>query len=609
MDEAKTLDLINEYDNAYYNGTPLVSDLEYDKIKGSLKNISKVGHPPVSNWPKVELAMFMGSQNKAKNLDEFTDWTVKFTGNAFVIQEKIDGFSMELVYLGGKLTRASTRGDGVIGENIIENAMMFQDLPKTIQIENELKVRVEGYISKSDYDSLSGEYKTARNAASGISRRYDGSQCNKISVFAIDIDDEDFKKNFKEKLSELGKIQALKSVGFKTPGFYVGNRSEVESLYREYIGGKRDNLNYDIDGLVIKINDLHTQYDLGIENERPVGQIALKFDAAFGQTIVNFIRPQIGRTGLLVPVADHDPVDILGATHTTTGLHNYGYVVEKRIVPGCEVVIEKRGDIIPKCSEVLSGSGDPQIPQHCPDCGSNLHFDGVNLWCQNKECSGRKLNYVLHWFDTIGMKGFSESFFKTLISLGAKEIHQIYAVDKDMIEDRFGKKTADNFFKELNRTMTMSEATFIAALGVSGLGMSKSEVIVNRFGFEKVFDLTPQELSGVYGFAETSAESICRGLSESKDVAKRLMAEIVVKSFDGALSGKTFCVTGSLKTMERKDFKQLVIENGGTFKTGVSMGLDYLVTNTPNSGSSKNQKAQKYGTKLITEDEFLGLIR
>ena len=625
------IDRLVEAEKAYYNATDggaaktLMEDEEYDALKDEVYRrlpadhpfLDKIGHTPVSNWPKVEHQMLMGSQNKAKNLDEFMEWAGKFhsPSGVYLVQDKLDGFSIELVYADGKLDIASTRGDGSIGENITENAKMFRGLPHRIPIKGKIRVRAEGHITKADYAKFpQGDYKNARNAASGISRRYDGSQSRYISVRAIDIHTDDFERvrlDVRPDLmsTEYAKTQVLLALGFKIPSSRICPLNEVENIYSYYVyGGGRDKLSYDIDGLVVKINDLAEQQHYGIDHNKPNGQIALKFDPAFGQTKVLHIASQVGRTGVLVPVAHHDSVDILGATHTTTGLHNWGYVVENRIADFSEIIIEKRGDIIPKVTEVVANHGDAVPPAKCPKCGEPTRFDGVNLWCGNRQCEGRRLQSILHWFVTIGMKGFGESTFETLMKYGAGSIRHIYNITPEALHEIMGKKSAQNFIKELDRTMTMTEGTFLAALGVTGLGQSKSEAVIKAFGFENVFDIDPKELAKTYGFADISSESICSGLAEVKDLARELLSVVVVKSYSGNLSGKSFCGTGALKTMSRDGLKQKIVENGGIYKTSVSMGLDFLVTNTPDSGSSKNKKAQKYGTIIITEDQLLELI-
>jgi DNA ligase (NAD+) len=253
-----------------------------------------------------------------------------------------------------------------------------------------------------------------------------------------------------------------------------------------------------------------------------------------------------------------------------------------------------------------------QVPTQCPSCKSKLEFDGVNLWCRNHSCPEKKLAQILNWFDTIGFKGFSESFFQKLWDKGIHDIYGIYQVTPEFLRtvDGIGESTIKNFFNEIDRTSKMSPETFLAALGIQNLGNSKSELLLQKCGnIDKVFEITADEMVKIPTFGTIMATNIRRGLLDAKEMAKKLMSMVVLVQKSGNLLGKSFCVTGALETMGRDAFKNMVINNGGIYKTSVSRGLTYLVTNDTGSGSGKNAKAKQCGTEIIDEKKFLSMIK
>jgi DNA ligase (NAD+) len=620
-DLEKNIRLLEQYDNAYYNESEMVSDAVYDALKDKTLPflppdhplLSKIGHPPLTGIKKIQHSIFMGSQNKVINEEEITKWvngvTSKLTKTpVFVIQHKIDGFSLAAKYVNGKLDRVLTRGDGTTGEDITENAKMFRDLPHTLPNKESVEVRLEGYISKENWKKLvektGQKYKNARNAASGISRGYDGDNCQYISAIAYDID--------KYNSCEESKIQSLRMLGFNVVNslMLTNGLSEVLEVYNGY-KETRDKLIYEIDGLVLKVNETKLQDLLGIEHNKPNGQVALKFEAAEGISKILDIIPQVGRTGAIFPVAVIEPVDILGATITRVGMHNYGYIKDLNATIGSMVVIERRGDIVPKLVEVIDGGGEFPIPSKCPSCGEDTRFDGIQLWCDNDNCDSRKIATLLNWIVELGIKGLSDSFVEKIYKYGIKDIHEMYTMSvEDLNSAGVGDAAMTLFINELDRTSKMSLTKFIAALGMPSVGLSKAEILVSNFKtWDAIKKVTPSDFDKIYGFADISSNNVCNEISKVKDEADKILNFIVLEDKVGPLSGMSFCVTGALVSMKRDGFKDLVLNNGGSFKTSVSNGLTYLVTNDKDSGSSKNQKAAKYGTKIIDEEEFLNLLK
>jgi len=620
----KKLDLLDKYDAAYYSvDDSLISDAAYDLFKDSVlrqlppdhPRLKKVGHVPVSNWPKESHDIMMGSQNKVSDEKAIREWVEKKYRDlgvkdlVFVLQLKIDGYSLEAKY--EKIFKgAVTRGNGVIGENITPNAKMFRYLPGVLPVDNPVVVRGEGVLTKQAYADIqkatNNRYKNPRNAASGISRRYDGKFCKNIQVIAYDV-------NAKVK-TEQEKAEVLKKLGFNVAKTYVcKNVDQILKVYREYKQTERDKLPYDIDGLVLKIDSLELQEKLGVKHNRPEGQVALKFDSDQAVTKVKDIALQIGRTGKVTPVAILEPVELMGSTIQKATLHNFAYIEENFIGIGAEVTIEKKGDIIPQVVDIVAPGDDYKRPTACPSCGGSLEDDSVNMWCRAPACREREINRITYWVKTLDMRGFSGKFIEKLWDMGSVQaVSDLYNLTPDDFAtmDGIGAKTVKGFFKTLKGSSEMYLEKFITALGIPSCSKSTAEVLVQNYKtWEEIVKVKPMELAKLPGFADVSSTTICAGIEDVSSMAADLLKVIKIKEKKkGVLTGKSFCVTGSLKSMGRKEFQEMVVDNGGTTKNSVSEGLTYLVTNDPGSGSRKNRDAKKYGVEIITEDGFFKLL-
>jgi len=624
----KKLDLLIRYEGEYEKGTPSISDSAYDSLRDAVipelppdhPYLDKIGHPTSSSWPKKQHIIFMGSQNKVSNVEEIEAWVnsiykklvVKDGDIEFVVQYKMDGFSLESVYEDKSLAMAITRGGGDVGEDIKQNASLMRHLPRRIPIDNQVVVRGEGVISKDDFESIKGmvdkPYKNPRNAASGISRRFDGRFCKYIRYYAYDI-------NAKVE-TEQKKIEVLKKLGFNAVhSVLVTTLKDIILNYVKCRDTDRAALNYCIDGLVLKINDLTLQERLGVSHNKPNGQIALKFDSDSALTRIIKITGQVGRTGKVTPVASLEPVDLMGSTIRKATLHNYDYIEQNFIGEGAEVTIEKKGDIIPQVTEVVVPGEDYVKPTQCPSCGGPLTDDGVNLWCYNAGCPDREISRITYWMKALDLKGFSEKFIKKLWECGKlKSVSDLYKLTPEDFEtlEGVGEKTIKSFYAALGSTKEMYLDKFITALGIPTLSTSTSKVLVENFHtWEKIACLRSEELSILSGFAHVSSKEIVDGITENLALAEDLLKVIKIKEkAQGSLTGHSFCVTGSLAKMSRKEFQALVEENGGIFKGSVVQGLTYLVTNkSADSGlSSKHEKALKLGVSVINEAEFLKMV-
>lgn len=623
MDLHKKIQLIEQYDDAYYNNEAIVSDEVYDALKKDLMdNLPedhplklKVGHSVKRGWDKISHEQFMGSQNKVCTEDEIRVWISnikkKIGSNnlTFVVQYKIDGFSLGCYYKKGVLKVSATRGDGHIGEDITRNAIHFKDIVHTLPIEKNIAVRGESVIDKEWFERLqkitSNSYKNARNAASGISRRLDGKFSAYIKFIAFDVN---------AKVStEIQKIETLNKLKFKTvPSFFCKNEEQVISLYKKVKDHDRAQLPYTIDGLVLKINEVAYQEMLGIDRGRPAYQIAMKFDPIGATSEIIDIILQVGRTGKITPVAIITPTLIDGSLINRLSVHNFDYIEKEGVGNGASVVISKRGDIIPQIEHVISPGNPFILPEVCPSCGGSLEHDGVNIWCHNDVCKERDINRIVYWIQTLDMKGFSEKFVERLWDLGKiRSISDLYNLTADdfIAVEGIGEKTVKAFFKTMKETSSLYLTKFITALGIPTCSKSTAEILVERYGtWDKIASIKPSDLEKISGFAEISAGAVCEGIAEVRDMAEDLLKVIkILEVKKGVLTGMSFCVTGSLTSMGRKEFQKIVVDNGGIAKDSVSDGLTYLVTNG-NNISGKMKKAKKLNITIIDESTFLKMI-
>jgi DNA ligase (NAD+) len=638
------VDLLKKWDEAYHSrGESLVSDEKYDLVKDyilrelppdspELKELlAKVGHKVSSGWKKERHVIAMGSQNKVSNVPAIEAWYKDVltklnlkSSPGFVLQHKVDGFSAEMIYEQGNLVKGITRGDGVTGENVTPNVKRFRFVPHILSVKKNVIVRGEGHFLKASFTEIQPEvteergkpYKNARNAASGVGRRFDGRYCEYIQILAYDV-------NATVK-TETEKIDVIKKLGFKPVNtYYCKDLKEILKIYQDYKDGLREKLPYEIDGLVLKLDSIELQERMGVTNNKPDGQIALKFNSDQAITKLKEIVIQVGRTGKLTPVGILEPVDLMGSTITRATLHNFAYIEENFISPGAEVTIEKKGDIIPQVVDIITPGKGYTNPTKCPSCGTALVWDEnkVSLWCEGTKCRERSVSRILYWIQSINMKGFSRSFVEKLWDNGKiKKVSDLYSlIPDDMTNlDGLGAKTVKEFFNTLENTKEMYLEQFITALGIPGASKGTAEDLVANFkDWEAILKVKPDDMLKIPGYAKISSETVCLGISEIKDMAAELLKVIKIKAKKkGTLTGVSLCVTGSLESMSRKEFEDLVVEEGGSFKSSISVGLNYLVTNTPDSGSGKNSKViylnkkmDDDGTpekkiKIITEKDF-----
>lgn len=605
-------DKIQKAAEAYYNGQPTVSDQRWDAWKDELARkapdhpvLTRVGAAVSGAWPKVRHEVPMGSLNKVNTPVELKDWAKETGAKKVVTPEKLDGISVDLVYENGKFVRGATRGDGEEGQDITPNVRQMEGVQAKVgkfagNVRGEIILRRSTF--KKDF---SGRYANPRNAASGMATKLDGEHADKLTVIAYQVEGKDF-------VTEDEMLSWLLTVGFLTPNWKLCSVDQAIKLREKYQDEERDSLDYDIDGLVIRVNDRAQQLALGEKNHRPAGQIAFKFDAAMAETIIRAIVWQVGDTGRLTPVAEFDVVELMGAKISRASLYNFAYMVELGVVVGCKVLVKRANDVIPRVEEVVEGVGKPVAPTKCPACGSPLVNDGEYIRCPNSaECPPQVLGRISKWVGELGIMEWGNKVVQRLIDAGlVNDVGDIYRLTVDDIAglDRMGKRSAQLLIKELDKYRAVPLENFIGGLCIDGVATSTTKNII-REGYDTLAamrSLTLDQLLDVPGFGDVRANVFRQGLRDNRArIDDILAAGVTIKARPkGVLTGKTFCFSGK-SSLPRKQLWKLAEEAGGDVKKSVGRGLDFLVLADPNSTSSKAQAARKIGTKLLSEAEFV----
>jgi len=448
----------------------------------------------------------------------------------------------------------------------------------------------------------------------------------------------DFEKTINEKIFEKPscKFKYLQSEGFKTPNYYeVTTLEEILEIYNLYVQEKRDELNYEIDGLVEEINDFEVQKELGYEPNglNPKFAKAIKFDSIAKITKLLDIDWTVGGTGKVVPTAVVEPVDIMGITISRASMHNYSYLqdyIAKGLGKKSEVVIARKGDVIPQVIGVKTKGEELEIPSTCPSCGTELRVFSVDLVCENLDCPAKVLALFMNFFNTLKIKGVSEKFIeKAMEKFNIKTIKDLMNLtEEDILSlDGFAEKSAKKTYELIHSVKEVTPQQFMALLNIPNQGVRIFENLFEELNFEtfmekvKKDELELEDIASIKGFGEKSAQILIEGLKYNlerlKENSKFFEIKIPQKA-SNKLNGKTFCITGKMNTRPRKEFEQMIKDNGGKV-TSVNEKLNYLVTNEPESTSSKMKKALKINTErfkngdenliqIIDENELIKIL-
>jgi DNA ligase (NAD+) len=602
--------------DAYYNkGHPDMTDQEYDALEETIRQIDpdhpifeKIGHPPSSAWPEFKHAIPMGSLEKVHTKEDLLKWSKKFPNHLFCLQLKLDGLSTSLDYV-EQFIRGITRGDNTIGEDISPNIMLMNGF-KPVLPGFTGSIRAEIMLSRENFNKINAslpekdQYSNPRNAAAGISRGLDGMYCKYLNLTFYDIT---------EALDENLKLKRLEDFGLPVPVSFTGDINFIVEQF-EAFKGKRASLPYDIDGMVVKVCDQYVQKTLGMVKGKPRAQKAWKFDPPGAATVLVAVTWEVGRTGVVTPLGHVQPVKIEGSVIKKVTLHNIAEIGRLGIGIGDTIMLIKAGDIIPKVQSVITHKNIPIIiPDKCPSCGSVLSNDGIRLMCNSDSCPKKNLTRVMNWIAVTECDQFGEALADALNQAGKlnciADIYNLQKFDISSIEG-WGGPSAEKIIENINKTRTLAPEKFLTAVGIPGISVSTSEELLKQYGsVPALFKVSVEELMTVKGFSNISAGNTVAGLQKYQEEIQALLKIVTLGTgvkAEGLLSGKSFCFTGEM-SLPRSQFQAMVTKHGGATATAVTKDLTYLVCNE-NKGSNKSMKAEKYGVKIITEKEFLGMI-
>ncbi len=621
---------VREHQDLYYNGQAAISDADFDALWDELKALdpgnavfSAVGADNSGYFAKARHILPMGSQEKAANPEDFLAWAQKAKPPLFVVQDKLDGASLELQYKEGLFQRAITRGDGLVGDDISANARKMQGVPLTLPEAFSGAVRGEVVMSKAVHAAYFPDKANCRNAANGLMKRKDGQGAERLQVICYDAapaglyDPEagglfgyELKPPFDD---ERSKIAWLKGAGFEVARTLSFAEAYEVIDYRARVVASRAELPYDIDGIVVK----HPSVDPDdMRRARPEKQIAFKFPLE--EAVSTLLDVEWSETGSnYTPIGIMEPVRLAGTTVKRANLANTNTIRSMGLKLGARVIVVKRGEIIPKIEGLVDCPPDARdivAPTAC-GCGAALVDEGTRLYCPNSACPKKALHRLEKWLSVIDIRDFGVGILARLFESGrVRRIAELYTLSEGELAgyERMGAVSAAKILQNLHARRELSLPEFIAGFDIENIGLLIAQKALGA-GFDSLESLrlaSVEELSHIEGFGEITAKALSEGLAalrEDMDEAIRLgnLAFARKESMIGPLSGLSFCFTGELLTMKRSKAEALALSLGGAVRSSVTKDLSYLVTNDAGSGSSKNKKALALQVPIIDETAFL----
>lgn len=634
--------LVRYHANLYYNESkPEITDAEYDALVDELKTldpenpvIAEVGASP-SYGKKVKHPTVMGSLDKETTFSAVTEWHKRYAGTSskVCVMPKIDGTSLRLRYVDGKLVEAASRGDGYVGQDIIDNVKSMKSVPK-YEAGLTAEVRLEVYMKKSVFERLSNSgdraFANPRNAASGSLMAKDPAitASRELDVFVHNVMPDGM---VFETESDKRAWMVVNMPSFQLVDMQVIDIKDFEStaLSWEVL---RPGLDYQIDGLVLSLDSIADQDEAGWNGKRPRGKLAYKFKPEQKTAKVLGIDWQVGRTGRLTPMARIEPTLVDGSKISNITLHNWAARMDLDIATGDTVLIEKAGDIIPQVVRVIDREHRPVVqssspkarsyPDVCPSCGEKVELDEneVNLWCKNPMCPAQLERRVLHYIKTLEIMGVGSGIISGLCRAGyVKDIPDLYYLTSSQLKAVTGGDRAAEKVKEaILEKNEVPLAMFLDSLGIDGLGTTTSKDLAKKYKKFQWFRgtvpsgvLRAEDFMTIPGIGETTAQKILNGLQLMWPMVEKLTKVIEIKDVveaTGNLKGMSFCLTGAM-SKPRKEIEKAIEAAGGEIKSSVGKGLGFLVQADASSTSSKTEKAKKCGTKVISEDELWSMMK
>ena len=649
-ERAEELSRLLKYHNKkyYIDDAPEIEDFEYDRMIRELENLEKeypqllkedsptqtVGGAANRLFTEVVHSVKMESLQDVFNFEELKTFGEKIDLNRtkFSVEPKIDGLSVSLEYKDGLFFRGSTRGDGVVGEDVTANLMQIKSIPKAIKFDGELEVRGEVYMPRASFlkllerQELLGEApaKNPRNAAAGSLRQKNPkiTKERELSIFIFNIQ----RVTGREFSSHIETLDFLKSLGFNTLPFYT-KCNNIEEVIAEInrIGDNRGDLEFDIDGAVVKVDNLSYREELGSTSKFPKWAVAFKYPPEEKETVLKEIEIGVGRTGALTPTAVFDTITLAGTSVSRATLHNEDFITTKGIGIGDTIVVRKAGDIIPEVLSVskhCDGSEVYKMPHICPSCGSPVFREEGEavIRCTNADCPAQLLRHLIHFTsrDAMDIEGLGPAVLEQLLNAGLiSNIVDLYSLDYDAVEnlERTGKKSVENLKNAIEKSKSQDLSKLIFALGIRHIGAKAGALMAEHFGdIDAILNATAEDFETIEGFGSILAKSAAEffSLSDTKKMIESLKEKgLNMKSLkrveDGRFKGLTFVLTGTLPTLKRSEAGEIIESFGGKTSSSVSKKTDYVLAGE--EAGSKLTKAESLGIKIITEEEFLEMIK
>ena len=648
----KLVDELNQHAYNYYVlDNPIISDYEYDMKYAELVKLEeenpqfvlsysptqRVGDKPLESFDSVTHSVPMQSLNDVFSFDElksFDDRIAKsITDYEYSVELKIDGLSVSLEYQNGEFFRGSTRGDGVIGEDITNNLKTISSIPLKLSENVDIEVRGEVFMSKKTFEALNEDreihglplFANPRNAAAGSLRQLDPKVTaeRNLDIFVFNV-----QKSEMEFAEHIKSLEYLKKLGFKTNPETVLCK-DINEVIRviEKFGELRNSLAYDIDGAVVKVNSLSQREILGETVKAPRWAVAYKYPPEKKETIIEDIEIKVGRTGVLTPNAVLKPVFVSGSLISRATLHNEDYIMQKDIRIGDTVIIQKAGDIIPEVVEVVvskrTGNEVPfSMPDKCPSCGSVVvREDGESACkCHNMECPAQLLRNIIHFVskDAMDISGLGEAIIETFVNKGIiKGAADLYYMDFYNVAniEGFGIKSATNLFDAIEKSKSNDLYRVLFALGIPHIGQVAAKKICNLFTtIDEITYASVEQLTEIDDIGLVMAESLVNFFNNENNLSEieRLksagvnLTKIKTENSSEIFKGKTFVLTGTLPNLSRNEAKKIIEDNMGKVSSSVSKKTDYVLAGE--EAGIKLTKAIELGIRIISEEELFEII-
>ncbi|MCI2112271.1 NAD-dependent DNA ligase LigA [Ruminococcus sp.] len=639
------------HNNLYYNmDEPEISDFEYDKMLRELENLeeqfpslksplsptNRVGGNAGEKFSPVTHTVVMESLHDSFSHDELRDFDRKVREVSptvqYVVEPKFDGLSVSCEYENGVFVRGSTRGDGTTGEDVTDNLMTIKSLPKRIADAPEyLEVRGEVYMSFESFNELTKRqeeneektFKNPRNAAAGSLRQKNAkiTAQRKLDIFVFNIQ----QVRGAELKTHSQSLNYLTELGFPTAFYNVYDDIEDVISEIERIGDMRGSFDYAIDGAVVKVNSFETRSLLGSTAKYPKWAEAYKYPPEEKPTKLLNIEINVGRTGVLTPVGNFEPVLLAGTTVSRATLHNKDFIEEKGICVGDTVIIRKAGEIIPEVLSVKEHCENAvpfEFPSLCPSCGSPVSQDEgeAAIRCTNTDCPAQLMRHLIHFVgrDAMDIDGLGPAVLEQLVNEGlVKSPADLYRLKVEDISslERMAEKSANNLISAVEKSKENELYRLVFALGIRNIGLKAAKLLCENFPtIDDIMNAKAADFETIDGFGEVMALSIENYFS--LDSTKELIADLqslglkmkssAPKSSGGIFSGKTFVLTGTLPTMKRSEASKIIEENGGKTSSSVSKKTSYVLAGE--EAGSKLTKAQSLGITIISEEKFKEML-